>query len=75
VILDGSVVVDAPEGSRELGAGAVLGERALLSADGLRTARVRAATDLRVLAVDRVQFERLCEDDPKLAERLEAEAS
>lgn len=70
VILEGTVLVEAPEGSRELGAGAFIGERSLLSADGLRTARVRAVTDIRVLAVDRVEFERLCADDPALEGRL-----
>jgi len=74
VILEGSVVVEAPEGTREHGEGAVVGERALLSEDGLRTARVRAGSDVRVLAVDRVEFERLCADDPAFAERV-AEAA
>lgn len=70
VILAGTVLVEAPEGTRELGPGAVIGERALLSADGTRTARVRATTDVRVLAVDRVEFERLCTDDDELAGRV-----
>ena len=70
VVLEGQVLVEAPEGTRELGVGAFVGERALLSADGLRTARVRALTDLRVLAVHRVDFERLCADDPALEARL-----
>src|ERR1043166_3542383 len=70
VILDGRVVVDAPEGTREMGAGSCVGERALFAADGLRTARVRAATDVRVLAVDRSDFEQLCTDDPSLAGRV-----
>jgi CRP-like cAMP-binding protein len=70
VILDGTVVVEAPEGDLEFGPGAVIGERALASARGRRAARVRATTDLRVLAVDRHEFERLCADDPALARRL-----
>jgi len=70
VVLDGTVLVEAPEGTRELGPGTCLGERALLSADGKRTARVRALSDLRVLAVDRVEFERLCADDPGLSTRV-----
>jgi CRP-like cAMP-binding protein len=70
VILEGNVLVEAPEGTRELGAGAVIGERALLSADGTRTARVRATTDVRLLAVDRVEFERLCADDSGFAGRV-----
>jgi CRP-like cAMP-binding protein len=70
VLLEGTVVVEAPEGNRELGPGAFIGERALFAADGKRTARVRAATELRVLAVDRAQFNRLCADDPEFARRL-----
>ena len=70
VVLEGTVLVEAPEGTRELGPGAVIGERALLSAEGTRTARVRATTDVRVLAVDRVEFERLCAGDAGFAERL-----
>jgi GMP synthase-like glutamine amidotransferase len=72
VILEGIVVVEAPEGTRELGAGSVVGERALLSEDGLRTARVRATTPVRVLAVDRAEFDRLCESDPELPTRIAA---
>jgi len=70
VILEGTVVVDAPEGSRELGPGALIGERALLSGDGTRTARVRTKSDVRVLAVDRIQIERLCADNAAFASRL-----
>jgi CRP-like cAMP-binding protein len=72
VVLDGAVVVEAPEGTRELGSGAVVGERALLSADGTRTARVRTATETRLLAVARADLDRLLTDDPSLAARLEA---
>ena len=70
VILEGTVLVEAPEGTRELGAGACIGERALLSEEGTRTARVRTTSDVRVLAVDRVEFERLCEQDVTLAQRV-----
>ena len=70
VILEGTVVVEAPEGTRELGPGALVGERALLSADGKRTARVRATSDLHVLVVDRSQFDRLCADDTSFADRI-----
>jgi CRP-like cAMP-binding protein len=70
VIVEGDVVVEAPEGSRELGPGAVIGERALLSTDGKRTARVRAATEVRVVAVPREVFDELCAGDPGFAERI-----
>jgi CRP-like cAMP-binding protein len=67
-------VVEAPEGMRELGPGAVVGERALLSEDGTRTARVRALTYGKVVAVERAEVDRLCAEDPAFAERL-AQAS
>lgn len=70
VLLDGNVVIEAPEGTREFGPGTVIGERALLSADGRRTARVRALTDGVVVAVDRVEIDRLCAEDAAFAERL-----
>ncbi len=70
VILEGTVAVEAPEGSRELGPGVIVGERALFSAEGTRTARVRTTSDVRVLAVDRIEIERLCADDPDFAGRL-----
>jgi cAMP-binding proteins - catabolite gene activator and regulatory subunit of cAMP-dependent protein kinases len=70
VIVDGTVVVEAPEGNIEYGSGSVIGERALLSPSGTRAARVRATSDLRVLAVDRREFERLCADDAAFAKRV-----
>jgi CRP-like cAMP-binding protein len=70
VVLEGSVVVEAPERRRELGPGSCVGERALLSKDGRRTARVRALTDALVLAVSRIDVERLCREDPAFAARL-----
>ena len=70
VVLEGHIVVEAPEGTRELGPGSVVGERALLSEDGMRTARVRALTYGRVVAVDRAEVDRLCAEDPEFAERL-----
>ena len=70
VVVEGRIVVEAPEGTRELGPGAVVGERALLSEDGTRSARVRALTYGKVLAVDRADVDRLCAEDPAFAERL-----
>jgi CRP-like cAMP-binding protein len=70
LILEGTVVVEAPEGNVEFGPRSLIGERALLSAAGKRSARVRATSALRVLAVDRHEFERLCADDPAFARRL-----
>jgi CRP-like cAMP-binding protein len=70
VVIEGRLVVEAAEGTRELGPGSVVGERALLSADGMRTARVRALTDGVVVTVERAEVDRLCADDPAFAERL-----
>ena len=70
VVAKGHLVVEAPEGSRELGPGSVVGERALLSADGQRTARVRAISDGVAIAVERAEIDRLCAEDPAFAERL-----
>jgi len=70
VLLAGKIVVEAPEGTREFGPGAVVGERALLSADGKRTARVLALTDGVAVAVERAEVDRLCAEDAAFAERL-----
>jgi CRP-like cAMP-binding protein len=70
LVVDGTLVVEAPERTRQFGPGAVLGERALLSPDGKRTARVRALTNVVLLAVDRAEIDRLCADDAGFAERL-----
>lgn len=70
VVLEGSVVVEAPEGTRTLGVGSVIGERALLSPEGTRTARVRTTEPARVLAVARAAFDELCVADPDLARRV-----
>ena len=48
----------------------IFGERALLGDDIERTARVRAETDVRCLAISRPEIERLLADDPRFAERL-----
>jgi len=69
VLEEGRAVVDAPEGSRTLGPGDVFGERSLF--DGAeRTARVRAETDVRCLAIPRPELERVIAARPELGERL-----
>ena len=70
VLEEGQAIVEAPEGKRQLGPGDVFGERALLGEDIERTARVRAETDVRCLAISRPEIERLLADDPRFAERL-----
>ena len=70
VLEDGRAVVEAPEGTRELGPGDIFGERALLGDDVERTARVRARTNVRCLAIARPELEQLLAEDPRVAERL-----
>ncbi len=70
VLEEGQAVVEAPEGTRELGPGDIFGERALLGEDIERTARVRARSEVRCLAIARPELERLLAEDPRLAERL-----
>ena len=70
VLAEGEALVEAPEGTRTLGPGDVFGERALLGDDIERTARVRALTDVRCLAIARAEIERLLSENPRLAERL-----
>ena len=70
VLEQGMAIVEAPEGKRDLGPGDVFGERALLGEDNERTARVRAETDVRCLAIARVEIEQLLAEDPRVAHRL-----
>ena len=67
VIEDGTVVVEKRGWKTELGPGEFFGELALLNSRGERTARVRAKTDVRCLALSRRDFVRLLEQDAKLA--------
>jgi len=74
VVLEGQVLVEAPDGEFEFGPGSVVGERALFAAHGRRAARVRALTDCVVIAVDRVEIARLCDEDAAFAGRLAGES-
>jgi CRP/FNR family cyclic AMP-dependent transcriptional regulator len=68
VIEEGTVHVQ-PRGADAvtLGPGEVVGELALLTREGTRTARVQATTDVRCLALDRSSFHRALEEEPRLA--------
>ena len=70
VLEAGKAIVEAPEGKRKLNPGDVFGERALLGNDGERTARVRAETDVRCLAIARTELELVLAANPPLADRL-----
>jgi CRP-like cAMP-binding protein len=68
VIQEGVVVVEVPRTRAwELGPGEVVGELALLTEEGLRTARVRAKTAVKCLALSRRDFMRLLREEPKIA--------
>jgi CRP-like cAMP-binding protein len=67
VLEAGEVDVDLPGGRTiRLGPGEFFGELALLT-DAPHTARVRAVTDVRCLAVRRQDFAALLESDPRIA--------
>ena len=70
VLEEGHATVEAPEGQQELGPGDVFGERALLGEEIERTARVRARTDVRCLAIPRTELDRVLAENPQLADRL-----
>jgi CRP-like cAMP-binding protein len=61
------VIVDLPGGrTLKRGRGEFFGELALLGG-GPRTARVRAATEVRCLAIGRRDFAQLLESEPRIA--------
>lgn len=66
VVEEGTVVVERDGRTIELGTGQFFGELALLT-DTKRTARVRAKTDARLLAIRRDDFRALLESEPSLA--------
>jgi CRP-like cAMP-binding protein len=70
VLEEGKATVEAPEGTRELGPGDVFGERSLFGDDGERTARVRALTNVRCLAIARPEIEQVIAEHPSIGERL-----
>jgi CRP-like cAMP-binding protein len=69
-IMDGTAVVQTRREQVELGPGQFFGELALISSDATRTARVRAKTTLRCLALDRASFRSLVADYPDVAAAL-----
>jgi voltage-gated potassium channel len=69
-IAEGTAVVETKREQVELGPGEFFGELALMSSDATRTARVRAQTPLRCLALDRAGFEELVTAHPEVAASL-----
>ena len=67
VILDGTASVEWRGGSVDLPAGTVFGELTVLAPGGRRNARVRAATEMRCLAVPRDVALEVVESEPSVA--------
>jgi CRP-like cAMP-binding protein len=68
VLLEGTVTASTRgRRARELGAGDIVGELALLTPDAQRTARVRATTPVRCLAIARGDFRRILTEEPNVA--------
>ena len=69
-IAEGTAVVETKRDHVELGPGQFFGELALMKPDAIRTARVRAKTRLRCLALDRASFRGLVATHPEVAASL-----
>jgi len=67
ILLDGSVRVELPSRTVELGPGEFFGELALLDEAAIHTGRVVSHTDIRCLALARDDFERLLKSEPTAA--------
>ena len=69
-IVEGTAVVETKRDEIELGPGQFFGELALMRPDAIRTARVRAKTPIRCLALDRASFRNLVASKPDVATAL-----
>lgn len=67
LIEEGTALVERARGTVERGPGEPVGELALLTDDGLRTARVRAKTEIRGLAIGHAVFSQLVQEEPQIA--------
>ena len=67
IIEEGTVAVELPGKTVELGPGEFLGDLALLTERALHTARASATTDLKCLAVRRDDFDALLQGEPHVA--------
>lgn len=75
VVLDGTVTVELRGAERVLGPGDFFGELALLTADGTRVARVRAASPVRLLSIPRAETLELLGSEPSLTLAMLREVS
>ena len=64
VLEEGTVAVEVPGKTIELGPGEFFGELSLLVPESTRVARVRATTAVRCVAISRAAFEELIEGEP-----------
>src|SRR3954454_3733629 len=70
VVIDGTVAAETHDGRHhELGPGDSFGELSILAGTP-RTGRVRAITPLRALALDRIEFETILNEQPAVAHAL-----
>ena len=67
ILLEGTTEVDVAGRSIEHGPGDVIGELAVITDTAGRTARVRAKTAVRGLAIKRADFQELLETEPAIA--------
>ncbi len=68
VILMGTAIVEARgETMIEVGPGEFVGELALLVPEATRSARVRAKTEVRCIAIFAGDFQQLLQDEPRIA--------
>lgn len=67
IITSGRATVELPGRTIDCGPGECIGELSLLVEDLVHVARVRAATDVRGVAISRYDFDRLIESDPRIA--------
>jgi CRP-like cAMP-binding protein len=67
VILEGAATVELRHRSVEIGPGNTVGELSLLTDNPVRVARVRAASDLRALAIAAAEFRDLLDQQPRIA--------
>ncbi len=70
LVLAGEVVVELRDGPVEMGPGEFFGELGLIVPDAERVARVRAATDARLVSLPRETFDLLLETEPSFARAL-----
>ena len=70
VVEEGTVVVEAPGRTIELGPGAVFGELSLLVPESTRVARVRATTPVCCMVIDRGAFDELLDGEPAFARAI-----